>query len=444
MLVTSTLSLTLTHYTSMLRSLLFSFAIAASMLASAQSYTSYFTGDTTNVNTTVTAGLCLMGGATENDSAMTWWLQCAGGGDIVVIRASGSDGYNDYLYTDLGLTVNSVETIVFNDATASAEPYVRRRIAEAEAIWIAGGDQWNYVNYWKGTGIDSIVNSLANIKGIPVGGTSAGMAVLGWNYFSAQNGTATSADALANPFNTDVTVGHNDFLKMPWMRHVITDTHYDNPDRRPRHFVFMSRLMAASGDTVRGIACDEYTAVCIDGAGLARVYGDYPAGQDYAYFLQVNCATPNNPEVLQSGQPITWNRGGAAVKACWMFGTPSGTNTFSLADWKTTTGNANWENWYAQNGGFTMTPNALPPNCLTNVEALASEAASVVVYPNPATGVLCIESPVAGTASLLSADGRMMMQQDLPKGKSEIAVDGMAAGVYYLKAGKQTIKVVVQ
>ncbi len=54
-------------------------------------------------------GLLLMGGGTDVDEAFTWWLARTGGGDVVVLRASGADGYNPYLYDDLG-GVDSVET----------------------------------------------------------------------------------------------------------------------------------------------------------------------------------------------------------------------------------------------------------------------------------------------------------------------------------------------
>ena len=43
---------------------------------------------------------------------MQWFLEQANGGDVLVLRASGSDGYNQYLYNDLGINVNSVESIV--------------------------------------------------------------------------------------------------------------------------------------------------------------------------------------------------------------------------------------------------------------------------------------------------------------------------------------------
>ena len=70
----------------------------------------------------------MMGGATEHDEAMKWFLQRANGGDVLVLRASGSDGYNDYMYTDLGITLNSVETIVFNDGSAANETYIHNKI----------------------------------------------------------------------------------------------------------------------------------------------------------------------------------------------------------------------------------------------------------------------------------------------------------------------------
>ena len=74
-------------------------------LGFSQGYTSYFTGNTNNITTTPEFGVCMMGGATEHDNAMTWLLQKANGGDVVVLRSSGSNGYNDYLYSQLGVTV---------------------------------------------------------------------------------------------------------------------------------------------------------------------------------------------------------------------------------------------------------------------------------------------------------------------------------------------------
>ena len=142
-----------------------------------------------------------MAGATEDDNAMTWFLQQANGGDVLVLRASGSDGYNNYMYSGLGVSVNSVETIVFNDSSASSEAYIHQKIQQAEAIWFAGGDQWDYISYWRNNAIESLINDAIFNRDIVVGGTSAGMAVQGSFYFSAQHGTVTSSTALSNPFD---------------------------------------------------------------------------------------------------------------------------------------------------------------------------------------------------------------------------------------------------
>ena len=108
-------------------------------LAFSQGYTSYFTGNTTNITTNTEFGVCLMGGATEHDNAMRWLLQKANGGDVVVLRSTGSNGYNDYLYSQLGVAVNSVETIVITSAAGAISPYVLNKVANAEMIWFAGG-----------------------------------------------------------------------------------------------------------------------------------------------------------------------------------------------------------------------------------------------------------------------------------------------------------------
>jgi hypothetical protein len=73
--------------------------IFLSLFSFGQNYTSYFSGDTADVNTVTSPFTVLMGGATENDSAMIRFLENSGGGDIVVLRASGSNGYNAYMYS---------------------------------------------------------------------------------------------------------------------------------------------------------------------------------------------------------------------------------------------------------------------------------------------------------------------------------------------------------
>jgi len=123
-------------------------------IALGQNYSSFFTGNSTDMVTSPLGGVCLMGGASEDDNAMKWFLQRANGGDIIILRTSGSDGYNAYFYATLGITVNSVETIVCNNASASSDTYILQKIQQAEAIWFAGGNQWNYISYWRNTPVE--------------------------------------------------------------------------------------------------------------------------------------------------------------------------------------------------------------------------------------------------------------------------------------------------
>jgi len=342
--------------------LLFSSLFFTISFCFSQNYTSYVTGNATDFFGSAKGGTCLMGGAGEQDNAMRWFLQQANGGDILILRASGTDGYNSYLYSDLGITVNSVETIVFNTAQASTEPYVLDKIQKAEAIWFAGGDQWDYISYWRNTAISDLINEGITNRKIVVGGISAGMAILGGTYFTAENGTISSANALLNPFASTATLSNDVFLSVPFLSDVITDTHYDNPDRKGRQVVFMAKSQQI-GNEIHGIACDEYVAVCIDTFGIAHVFGEYPAYNEKAYFLSVNCEVENNsPEILSANQALTWNKNAQAIKVYKAFGTITGTATFNLNNWEEGTEGI-WENWSVNNGVLSEETEVIAPNC---------------------------------------------------------------------------------
>lgn len=408
--------------------------ILSAVGAGAQNYTRYQTGDTSDVQAAAQGGVCLMGGSVEDDEAMRWFLRRAGGGDVLVLRASGSDGYNDYLYTDLGESVHSVETIVCHNAQCAQDAYVQRRIREAEAIWFAGGNQWNYVNYWRGTAVDSLINEGIEQRNIVVGGTSAGMAILGGRYFTAQNGTVSSTTALANPFDAAVTVDTAAFLRVPQMANVLTDTHFDNPDRRGRFAVFFARLFADFGVAAQGIACDESVAVCIDTAGMARVFGVATAGR--AYFVQHSCV-PNTigAELCAPMQPLHWYRAGAALLVYAVDGSSTGANTFDLTAWQTGTG-GEWQHWAVDDGVWQSQTLAASP-CAPIAVAETTTAIGFSLAPNPADGLvhLQFDNSAGGTWRLFDATGRIRQQQTVAAGENQATIDisTITAGIYLLE-----------
>ena len=414
---------------------LLGFALLVPVILSAQSYISYFTGDTSDVTPTSAGGTVLMGGATENDNALRWFLQRANGGDVVVIRASGSNGYNNYLYSSLGVSVNSVQSIVTPDLASANDPYVAQQVRNAEALWMAGGDQWNYVSFWKDGPVGDAIRYLINEKKVVIGGTSAGMAVLGEAYFSAQNGTVTSAAALANPYTSKVSIGYGDFLHCRYLENLVADTHYDNPDRRGRQVAFLARLSTDHGTRFRGIACEEYTAVCVDTAGNARVFGGYPQDQDYAFFLQITCETPFLPETCIQNAPLDWRRDNKALSVCKIAGKNDGSNTFSLNDWKTTSGGT-WEHWWVEQGVLKTAAAANAPDCLSATEEGDGNGFHFQVFPNPTGSDFCLEFPEnqhAGKAELLDAQGLLLQKINLFSGKNELDMKAYHRGIYFLK-----------
>lgn len=400
----------------------------------AQGYTSYFTGNATNIVTTPEFGVCLMGGATEHDNAMKWLLQKANGGDVVVLRSSGSDGYNNYLYSELGVAVNSVETLVITSVAGATSQYVLDKVANAEMIWFAGGDQYDYVSYFKNNTLEALINDHINVKHAPVGGTSAGMAILGGKYFSAQNGSVTTAEALANPYNTYMTIGLDDFLSVPFMHDVITDTHYDDPDRRGRHSAFLARLQHDTLQNVKGIACNEYVAVCIGNDGKAHVYGDYPNYQEFAFFLQPNCENSGTAENCTANTPLTWNYAGQALKVYKVPGTMNGTNYFDVNNWQDGNGSGgSWEHWSVLNGTFSANPGTAPDCILAKQDFNAENDISAV--PNPFQEF--IEIIAAGNCAVEMYDmlGKKVFESALAE-NNKIDTTVFPNGLYVVKIHK--------
>lgn len=395
-----------------------------------------FTGSAVDVITDPIGGVCMMGGASEHDEAMKWFLNRANGGDVLVLRATGSNGYNNYMYSSLGVSLNSVETIVFNNSAAANEAYIQDRISKAEAVWFAGGDQWDYISYWRNTAIDSLINDGIENRNIVVGGTSVGMAILGGYYFSAEHGTVTSAEALTDPYDFYLTVDSASFLKNNFLENVITDSHYDDPDRKGRHVTFLARIFMDYGVEAKGVACNEYTAVCIDTNGIARVYGDYPAYDEGAYFLQLNCALSDIdkiPEICVPNTPLTWNLNQQIIKVYKVHGTNNGVNTFNLKTWQTGSG-GEWQNWYVENGVL-FQEDSYEENC-SAVIIEKTESNKFSIYPNPTQSTINLfanGNKIKGVV-IYDVNGKTVYKlSDIDQLEAEIDLTFLDRGVYIVE-----------
>jgi cyanophycinase len=278
----------------MLLAALLAAQVSSALAARKPGYEYYLTGNGADVTTPTAGGLVLMGGSTDVDAAFEWMIQQSGGGDFVIIRASGADGYNQYVY-DFG-GVDSVETLLITSREAASNPFVVEKIRNAEALFIAGGDQYNYVNFWMGTPVEDAIHQLV-ARNVPIGGTSAGLAILGEFLFSAENNTVDSRTALGDPYGRRIML-ERDFLTLPNMSGIITDSHFVARDRMGRLMTFLARIVQDGwAAQAKGIGVDEQTAVVVDASGNARIMG-----LGAAYFLR----TPGTPEVCAARTPLTY------------------------------------------------------------------------------------------------------------------------------------------
>jgi len=317
----------------------------------------------------------LMGGGPDVDEAFRWMIKQAGikpgtGGRLVVIRATGDGAYNPYIYyssaasstasadivdgwvggASLGLT--SVETLVIPSIAAANEAFVNAVLGRANAVWIAGGDQSDYIKFWKGQALEKTLSTLIK-NNVPVGGTSAGLAVLGQFDFAALNGSVTSAQAMSNPYNRYMTLDpaplstSGGFIAPPALANAILDSHLDTRDRLGRLITFVSRLVAnypgsgsqqfgcAGGvlgnNAAKGIGVSVESALLVNWDPVNAHYtgrritnNPAPATEAAVYFVNVT----QGPTLCTSGKPLTVGTSAVQIRKL-----ADSITTINLSDW---------------------------------------------------------------------------------------------------------------
>lgn len=256
-------------------------------------------------------GLVLMGGGRDVDDAFRWMARTINGpsggpgGDVVVIRASGDNAYDSYIHS-LG-RFNSVRTVVVPAcATTRVLADAAALIRKAQGVFFAGGDQAEYVA-WKGTALSLAVQRVYDRGGV-VGGTSAGLAILGQFAYDSvvadrQNTIVRSADAISNPYETSISFTACMFA-FPPLRDAITDSHFIARDRLGRLAAFMARLAAAKtrlnrSARILGIGINERTAIVIDRHGLGTLKTQGPKA---AALMLV----ADRPAIAAPGEPLVY------------------------------------------------------------------------------------------------------------------------------------------
>lgn len=267
----------------------------------------------------------LMGGGLDVKAAYSWMItkmaECSNGssgrpGNFVVVRAGGNPSYDSYI-SKLG-PLASVVTIVVPSVDSANDPAIEPYIRNAGAIFLTGGDQGDYYNFWKGTLLERLISEQVNTYGVPIGGTSAGMMILSQINYIAYPYSIYSFEALANPFKDGAVTLKNDFwtYKTPFLplMNTVTDSHFDTRDRMGRLVTFLGRVIgdgwAKMGDA-RAIGVDQETALLMEysnakNSSVVSMTMRAIANPDVngaAYLLN---ATSASSLVVTPGQPLTF------------------------------------------------------------------------------------------------------------------------------------------
>ena len=269
-----------------------------------------------------------------------WFLERASGGDVLVLTADEApcDIYNTFLLNMSGLPSsarpNSVSTACFTDRSGAMDAHLAKLLDGAAGIFLTGGDQAKYLDFWRSTPVAAALSAGA-AAGPVVGGSSAGLAVQGQFVFDAEQGSVSSDEALSDPLGPAVSLTR-DFLGVndPWLRGVVTDTHFLQRDRMGRLVAFMAAAAAQRWDVgdgqhdnqpgVLGVGVSEKTAVLVGADGVATLAGVGPA-----YFLMSRGRLPS--ECL-AGKPLSWAAPGIDV---WRWNASDAAQaTFDFGAWR--------------------------------------------------------------------------------------------------------------
>jgi cyanophycinase-like exopeptidase len=298
-------------------------------------------------------GFMLVGGMErrqELDDAYTWLIQhangnapadgkCSLGGSVLILTVRKAPAELTAAWVrktaeERKLRLRSVESIVFDSMDVKAareaalhDARIRHKLSEAGAVFMPGGDQRAYLNLWKGTQVQDILNERMKQGTVVVGGSSAGLHVLAEGCSAPRvrpdrppNSIAgmvgiTNREALSTP---DCLTGmlEADFLHAGFLpkHHVITESHFrqrnwfeTNPSMRGRMgrlLAFMARMSRDRPEVgpIHGLGIEETTAVLVESDGKSTV-----VGKGCAFFLTPQ-SRPHYGKEKEGKVPLSWEK----------------------------------------------------------------------------------------------------------------------------------------
>ncbi len=240
--------------------------------------------------------LLLVGGGSEDyndwsDEPYRWLVTHAPNRRILVLHyADTSAFFSAYLPW---LSPCTVANRAIASRAAANDSSLYQYILGFDGIFLRGGDQWHYVNFWRGTLVARAIAEIYERGGV-IGGTSAGEAVLSEIVFDARQTSVAPRTALRDPFAAGITLT-DDFLGI--VPGIVADSHFFERGRLGRLPAFLALYKRSSGRDIAGIGVEYGTAFAIgpDGVGEAM-------GSGTVSILRTTAETQTQ---LSSGSPLS-------------------------------------------------------------------------------------------------------------------------------------------
>lgn len=216
--------------------------------------------------------ICAIGGGSENyndwsNAPYSWIVEKAGGGKVAILSYADATNWLPNYFISLG--ASEAYNLRIGSKADAEQQSIYDEIISARAVFIKGGDQWNYVRYWKGTKTEQAIKFVYQNGGV-IAGTSAGAAILGDVSFTAEKGTVYPKNALLNPFINLITLD-DEFLDSA--EGILFDTHFSERGRFGRLIAMLYNFKLTNNRSLIGVGIDDRTAICIDKEGIGTVMG---------------------------------------------------------------------------------------------------------------------------------------------------------------------------
>lgn len=214
----------------------------------------------------------LVGGGSENyndwsDTPYQWLVSNAPNKKILVLHYSTASSFLPDYFKSLG-ALESQNLVIASTAIAN-DSATYKTILNYDAVFLRGGDQWQYISLWKGTLAEEAIRKIF-MRGGAIGGTSAGAMVLSSIIADAKNGTVDPRISIKNPLLSGISFT-KDFLG--FVPNVICDTHFYERGRIARLLSMMALYHKQNNQWIIGLGVDDATAIGISSDGIGEIFG---------------------------------------------------------------------------------------------------------------------------------------------------------------------------